>query len=229
MRKRGGTKRRRTEGLPPVRRNYIKILLQKVDAIQYGESLKGGLSPLEQKTRNKALIALLFLSARRISEVVGRKYEYPDGHLDIWEGLRVTDFRITTLEDKPILRVRFRVLKRGKAKSELKTVMAFVDLRLNDPFCRHITAWLNHLGTEHQRRVFEISRSRAWQIMTELDRNIWNHWFRHQRLTQLSDTMDAFELKEFGKFARLDTALQYVHKAPTKILAKTEEADRLWE
>lgn len=227
--KRGGAIRRTTEGLSPVRRSYIQTLLDKVDIAKYGYSIKGGLTPGEQRLRNKALIALLYLSGRRISEFVGRVYKYGDGRVDVWEGVTVEDFRKGSLEGKEILRVRFRVLKRGKAKTELRVVMAFVDIRLADSFCGYLLDWLQYLGPNHKGKVFNISRSRAWQIINGLDPNVWNHWFRHQRLTHLSDTMDPWELKEFAKFARLDTALKYVHKSPTKILSKTEEADELWK
>ena len=51
----GGGKRRGMEFVAPVSRDYIRMLVDKFDTIQYGESIRGGLSPEEQRLRNKAL------------------------------------------------------------------------------------------------------------------------------------------------------------------------------
>ncbi|RLI00212.1 hypothetical protein DRO19_00135 [Candidatus Bathyarchaeota archaeon] len=226
--KKGGAKRRTTEGLMAVRRNYIEGLISRVDMMDYGFGLKSGLTPKEQKMRNKALIALLYLSARRISEIVGRVKKLPDGSVDVWEGVTLDDFQFGEVENEKIMRMRIRVLKRGRAKNGLKVVMDHVDIRLLDPLSKYIIDWLNYCKEKGIRKPFNLTRQRAWQILHELDPNIWVHWFRHQRLTHLSDVMDPFELQDFAKFARIETALNYVHKSPRKILSKIREADKLW-
>ena len=226
---RGGAKRRSTKGLITVRRNYIENLISKVDVMDYGFGLKSGLTPKEQRMRNKALIALLYLSARRISEIVGRTKKLPNGDLDVWEGVTLEDFRFGEVENEKIMRMRIRVLKRGRVAKGLKVVMDYVDIRLSDPLSKYIIDWLNYCKQNDYNKPFDLTRQRVWQILHELDPNIWTHWFRHQRLTHLSDVMDPFELKDFAKFARLETALNYVHKSPTKILGKIREADELWK
>jgi len=220
--------RRSGKNIEVVSRSHIVELIQKVDSMKYGHSIKGSLNPQEQKLRNKCLIALLYLTARRISELVGRVAIY-ENQIDRWEGVFIEDFRTGRLEEEDTLRMRYRVLKRGHSKNSLKVVMAFVDMRLSDPLSQHVTEWLRYLKHKGYNKVFNITRQRAWQIITEIDSNIWNHWFRHLRLTHVSDTMNPWELKEFAKFARLETALAYVHQAPVKILAKTREADKLWK
>lgn len=84
----GGGIRRSMKDVAPVSRDYIRMLVDKFDTIQYGESIRGGLSPEEQRHRNKALTSLLYLSARRVSEIVGRKYKG-----DIHKGVMLSDFR----------------------------------------------------------------------------------------------------------------------------------------
>ena len=123
--------------------------------------------------------------------------------------------------------MRYRVLKRGR--NEPKSVMAYVDMRMSDPLTEYIVDWLRFVENSEESKVFAISRQRAWRIMTEIDPNIWNHWFRHQRLTHASDTMNPWELKEFAKFSRLETATRYVHESPVKLMAKIREADKLWQ
>ena len=55
----------------PVNMGYIAELCEKADSASYGVGRKG-LSPQEQKMRKRALISLMYLSARRVSELVGR-------------------------------------------------------------------------------------------------------------------------------------------------------------
>jgi len=220
--------RRSGKKITVVPRSYIVELIRKVDSMKYGYSIKGSLSPTEQKLRNKCLIALLYLSGRRISELTGRVATY-ENQIDEWEGVFTEDFTTGQIEDEGILRMKYRVLKRGYAKSGLKVVMAFVDIRLSDPLSQHVTEWLRYLKHKGYEKVFNISRQRCWQIVRAIDPNIWNHWFRHIRLTHISDTMNPWELKEFAKFARLETALAYVHQVPVKILTKVREADKLWK
>ena len=224
-----GAKRRSTKELPAVSRSYIENLINKVDQTTYGESIQPGLSPAEQRMRNKALIVLLYLSARRISEIVGRVYKYPNGEEDRWVGVAPDDLEEATVENLRVLRMHVRILKRGTKAKTLKLVMRPVDMRIEDPLMPHLLKWLKFAKEHRYQRAFPISRGRAWQIMNELDPNIWNHWFRHQRITHLSSTMSPFELKAFAKFAKMETALDYIHESPARILRKTEEADKLWK
>jgi len=224
--------RRKAEEISPVRRSYILSLIKKVDEQHYGHAPikrnphERALTPEEQKMRNKALIALLYLSGRRISELVGRTYVFPDGRVDVWEGVYTSDFSFKRVAEENVLAMRYRVLKRRSKIEE-----AEAHLRLADPLTKYVLDWIAYLKEKYGEdiKLFQITRQRAWQIVTELDPNVWLHWFRHQRLTHAASVMSPYELKQFGRFARLETAMNYVHTSPARQLQALSEADRQWE
>ena len=219
--------RRKMRGLAPVSRDYIRMLLDKIDTIQYGEAL-GGLSVAEQRLRNKALVSLLYLSARRISEVVGRTYKG-----DVCKGLFLEDFRKDTLDGGRVQIISFRILKKWKRKvDQPRIVYADVIIDMNDkPFIEYIRRWWNHLYDLRQnvrQKYMPISRSRAYQIVREIDdRIIGPHWFRHQRLSHLAETLSPFQLNErIGFWESIDPAIAYVHGSVGKYLDACKKARR---
>lgn len=254
--KRGGAKRRSTEGLPPVNRQYIIGLIEKVDRLHYDDVWKRWV---------KALIALLYLSGRRISEILGRKYPERGPPVDIYEGVKMKSFSVVNVAGRKVLKMHCRILKKGRLKivcpqcrklnskdarfcsdcglelaplnieelekGGIRQVWADIPMRLKDPLMKYVLDWLTFLQrNNHVGRVFPItSRQRAWQIMIEIDPNIWNHWLRHQRFTHVSETMDPYELKEFAKWETIEPAVDYVHRSVKRILEKTEKADKIWE
>jgi len=256
MGKRGGAKRRSTKDLPPVSRQYILNLIKKVDSLHYDDFWKKWV---------KALIALLYLSGRRISEIVGRKYPERGPPIDVYEGVKMEDFEIVSVAGRRVLRMHCRILKKGRLKivcprcgmlnakenrfcskcglelaplnlqeiekGGIRQVWADIHMRLDDPLIDYVLDWLKYLKSiGHKGRVFPITtRQRAWQIMKEIDPNIWNHWFRHQRFTHISEVMDPYELKEFAHWETIEPAVAYVHRSPRRILEKIERADKIWE
>jgi len=147
------TKRRSMEGMAPVSRDFIRLLVDKVDTIEYGQSIIGGLSPAEQQQRNKSLISLLYLSARRISEIVGRKYK---GF--IYEGVQLKDFREDTLEGRDVLIMNCLILKKWRRKTdEPKIVRKDVIMDMSDtPFIEHILAWREHQQESRKEKLMSI-------------------------------------------------------------------------
>lgn len=211
----------------PVSFSYIERLIMKVDRQNYGYSIKKGLSGEEQKLRNKALIVLLYYSARRISEIVGRVLKLDDGTYDVWEGVKVKDFRFDTLSKRDVIIMNVRILKKGKAKKQsIRKDFREVAMCLDWPRMNYFISWFEQqkaLGPET--KLFDLNRHRAYQILTELDRNVWNHWLRHQRLSHMADSLSPFELNErLGFWSRLDPAISYVHGRVQKYL---EAGDRV--
>ena len=94
----GGGKRRSTKGLPTVPRSYIEGLIEKVEQF-YSQRDKGTeWYNYMAKLRLKSIIALLYLSGRRISELTGRVYHYGDGRRDdVYEGVKLKDFLEATI------------------------------------------------------------------------------------------------------------------------------------
>lgn len=251
----GGAIRRKTKDLPSVDREYIMGLINRVDTTEYGYSIRGGLTPQEQNMRNKGLVAMLYLSGRRISELLGRRY-----YEDVYEGVKVGDLKLGKVGRHKVLRMHVRILKKGtrkkrcpsctrlnpsdsmvcsrcghdlafiKTSGKLKEVKVWKNLRVADPFCQYIMDWWTHLKNKgYEGPLFNINRHRAWQILIQLDPDVWNHWFRHQRLTQLSEVMDPYDLKEFAEWESIKPAVDYVHRAPGRILSKIEKADKVVE
>lgn len=209
MGKAGGAKRRSMKRRAPVSRGYIEDLIKKVDLQDYGFSVIGGLSPQQQKLRNKALISMLYLSARRISEIVGRSYAG-----DTWGGVKVSDFRYDTLGGVKVLIMNTRILKKGTKNDGLREEYADVILDSRDtPFITHLENWINHQTQTGEEKLFPICRSRAYQILKDIDPIIVGpHWFRHQRLSHLAEYLNPYELTEqIGFWETMDPAISYVH------------------
>lgn len=202
----GGYKRRSTYGMVPVSFGYIENLIRKVDKTKYPEILK---------LRNKALIVLLYYSARRISEIVGRKLELDNGEVDVWEGVRIKDFRFDTRKRRDIMIMKVRILKKGKAKKEsVRKVFREVVMCCDWPLIDLFLEWFEDRKQYGENtKLFNITRTRAYQILKELDKRvIGNHWLRHQRLSHMAEHLTPFELNErLGFWERLDPAISYVH------------------
>lgn len=203
---RGGYKRRPTHGMVPVSFHYIRNLVKKVDETRYDDTLK---------LRNKALIVLLYYSARRISEIVGRTLTLEDGSLDVWEGIKVKNFRFDKRKGRQLIIMNVRILKKGRAKKEsIRHVFREVVMYADWPLMEHFLEWFERRkASDSETKLFNVNRTRAYQILKELDpRIIGNHWLRHQRLSHYAEYVTPFELNErLGFWERLDPAISYVH------------------
>jgi len=219
----GGGKRRGMEFVAPVSRDYIRMLVDKFDTIQYGESILGGLSPEEQRQRNKALTSLLYLSARRISEIVGRKYKG-----DIYNGVMVSDFREDQLDGQDVLILNCRILKKWNRKRDVAKIHygdVIMDMA-DEPFMGHILSWLERQKKEGKTKYLNLGRNRAYKIFQELSPKIIGpHWFRHMRMTHLAETLSIYELKaKVGFWESIEPAIAYVHGKTSKYLEACRRA-----
>jgi len=252
-----GAKRRNQKTFPPITRSEFAKYLEKAQATRYA-------SQPELAIRDASLLAFEFLFKTRVSEAVGRVY--PESNRkdltfdrvdfrDVYEGVKVSDFQIAKVKGRDVLRVRFRVLKRGRRKRichicekrnaqdssfcrfcgssldaakfdcKLREVWEWDNVRLDDPFTAYILEWLDFLKSKDY-------EGRVWSISRQRawqimkNLGIMNHTQRHRRATQLADTHDAFELKE--ALHRATIPFEYVHHTESRALEKTEEADRIW-
>ncbi|MEM2111977.1 MAG: zinc ribbon domain-containing protein [Candidatus Bathyarchaeia archaeon] len=247
-------KRRRADSFPNITRAEFAELLERARSTQYP------FAP-ELSIRDASLLAFEFLFKTRVSEGLGRIY--PEDRrtrerstdIDIYEGVKVSDFQVATVQGKEVLRCRFRVLKRGRRKkvcpscdqrnaldshycrkcgsdlsaarysSRLKEIYVWDSVRLDDPFTIYILEWLNYLR-EHGHL------GRVWEISRQRawqimrKLGIMNHTQRHFRASQLADVLDPFELKE--ALHRETIPVEYVHRAEGRRIAKEEEADKIW-
>jgi ribosomal protein L40E len=253
-----GVKRREQKSFPPITRSEFAKFLEAARATHY-------VREPELAMRDASLLAFEFLYKTRVSEGVGRVY--PESNRkdlaletvdfrDVYEGVKVSDFKLAEVKGIQVLRVRFRVLKRGRRKKicsscekrnaqdssfcrfcgskldhakfdcKLREIWTYDSVRLDDPFAAYIQEWLKHL----EALKYE---GKVWNIGRQRAwqimkaLGIMNHTQRHWRATQLRDTHDAFELKE--ALHRATIPFEYVHHTESRALEKTEEADKIWK
>lgn len=203
----GGSIRRSMKRTVPVSISYIESLVNKIDLLEYGFSIKGGLTPEEQRMRNKAIVSLLYLSARRVREIVGRTYKG-----DVWPGIYLKDIREDMLPTGDMaLIMNCRILKKGLSKAHVFNEV-ILDLE-DEPFITHIKDWIEHQRSSGREKLIELSQSRVYNILKEIDpRIVGAHWFRHQRLSHLARTLDPYQLTEqIGFWEDVRPAITYVH------------------
>ncbi|MFW6109687.1 MAG: tyrosine-type recombinase/integrase [archaeon] len=170
--------------------------------------------------RDQALIAALFLTGGRVSEVIG---------------LRSHNFRLRARE----VRVHgMSVLKRYRKTGSYRdsegskryytepVVMTrgIFSINREEPLVPYLLTWLDsvddYLFPSPSRNPY-LSRQRAYQIVTDIGERvglkIWNHWFRSQRASQLVTeySFDIHVLADWFKWSKLDTARTYTKLDPT--------------
>ena len=247
--------RRKQESFPPITRKKFAEYLEKARSTKY-------VRQPELAMRDASLLAFEFLFKARVSEGLGRVYpetkKQREGvaFLDKYEGIKVSDFKVATVKGVKVLRVRFRVLKRGFRKKvctrcdkknnqnssfcrfcgaslksakydcRLREVWTFDSVRVDDPFVRYILEWIGYL-IDHD------YHGRVWAIGRQRAwqimsaLGIMNHTQRHWRATQLADTMDPFLLKE--ALHRATIPFEYVHRSESRRLDAEKEADEKWK
>jgi len=230
MRRKVG-RRMSMRGIAPVPRDYIIKLIEKVDYMNYGYQIGGGkYTPEEQRMRNKALISLLYLSARRISEIVGRTTVTKDGKFLEWSGVRVRDFSKRKYKDRDgniydALVMRCEILKKSRPY-QAEVIMLMDD----EPFISYILSWLEYVKKKWgmNAKLFDITPTRSLQILKALDPGINNHWFRHMRLSHLAEYLNPYQLTErIGHWESVAPAVAYVHGRVSEYLKAVEQARRV--
>ena len=226
------TPRRSMEGRAAWSRQDIVDIVEKVGHNTYS-SQGSALTSDEQSLRNKALVSFLYLSARRVSEVVGRHVTYLNPKdvstvvVDEFKGVGLSDIRETVINEVPVLVFNTRILKKGRLKQRgLREMHADTTIDLRDsPFSDYIVAWIAHQRLAGKNVLFDIGRHRVYQILRDADPLIVGpHWFRHQRLTHLAQTLDPYALRNVAHWSNLNPAMSYVHNNPIDYLAACEAA-----
>lgn len=154
--------------------------------------------------RDRALIATIFLTGGRISEVLL---------------LRRSSFNLS--EPTVIVVKSMRVLKRfrkvgekiveGKKRwitEELEDYRSFPISR-KEPPVPILEEWLG--GLKGEEKLFDISRVKAFQIVRGLGKELYPHWFRAQRACQLAVDygFDLHELMDYFYWKDIKIAMHY--------------------
>jgi len=154
------------------------------------------------RKRDKALIATLFETGGRISEVLA---------------LRTSNFRISPE----------RTLVTGMivVKNKTPTTRGTFSVKRFEPLYSIMVDWIK----SRNGLLFDITPTRAYQIVSKIgDRlgiHLYDHWFRAQRASQLADEYDftLHELLQWFSWKDYRTALRYAKLAWRKLDKKMDE------
>jgi len=155
--------------------------------------------------RDRALAAACYWSGRRIQEVLNL-----DRKRDI--------ISRKTTDGKETLLVNFKISKKKK-EVYIKTPFP-----LDNEIASNFTNWIKHCEKYFTNtKIFDITSARAWQIMTDIDPEITDHWWRHVRASHLGTVMGPMELCAYFGWTDIKMALRYTHSNPDNVLSKMEQ------
>jgi len=161
--------------------------------------------------RDRALIAMLYLTGARIDEILGSKKWLIEGIKpkqfveDVFNGYKiVTVVGIQTLKKKEIIKRSIPILYEQE-KDFIKYIIDYVQFK--------------EIGQDEL--IFPITRQRAWQIIREKT-GLFPHFFRHIRLTHLTVNygFTETELMQFVSWKNTAPAAFYVHLSTKNIIEK---------
>ncbi len=153
--------------------------------------------------RDRALMALLFLTAGRISEVLSLTKEQFDFEADqnfIIIRNMILVKRLKTRKGKPVkhrtapIRDEVPLPLKGNLSKFTRLVLDYLDL-INDP----------------EKKLFEFKRHRAWQIVNYVT-DQWCHWFRSQAESYYGKYVfnTPFALRDFVGVSDIESLGPYV-------------------
>jgi len=178
--------------------------------------------------RYRALIAFLYLTGCRVSEVVKyKKNPQPkkkgmppkDDSRIIGEPIRK---KHVELRDNHIIVLTVRTLKQRKLKQYRN--IPIPKNTLENSFIKEFMAYYDSI-TDPETYLFNFTRVRAWQILQKS--NLFCHWLRHARTTHLVQDYDFSvpQLQQFFGWTKADTPTHYVHLNVKNLLDKMLNSD----
>lgn len=154
----------------------------------------------------KALVAMLWLYGKRISEVLGLRRR------DIWvEG----DF----------LYASFHVLKK-KRRNDIGEKKPFVkSIKMDHPYYRYLYEYLKDKQFAPDDRIFPFSRHVAYQMIKKVNPTVYPHLFRTSLATRMAELgATEYELMHWFDWDRSSTAGEYV-KRTSKLAERWSKRD----
>jgi site-specific recombinase XerD len=152
---------------------------------------------------DKALISALFETGGRVSEV-----------LELRKDNFVVQEPFLIVKAMPVLK-RYKKIgeyrdKTGRIKWRTERKMAYrtFPIHMEEPLCRLLLGYLSKIPDG---KLFHIGRTQVYRIVRKLDENIFPHWFRAQRASQLALEygFDVHDLIDFFNWKSLQTATHY--------------------
>jgi len=154
-------------------------------------------------TRDKGLISALFETGGRVSEV-----------LELKKANFVIQEPYIIVKAMPVLKRYEKVGERfddeGKKRwvTRRKKGYRTFPIHTKEPLCSKLIDHVINLESEH---LFRVGRVQVYRIVTGIDKNIFPHWFRAQRASQLAVEygFDMHDLVDFFNWKSLGTAVHY--------------------
>jgi integrase len=160
-----------------------------------------------KKGETKALIAALFLTGGRISEVL----MLTRGNFTLSK-----DKKYLLIKGMPIVK-RFRKVgewiddegKRRK-KTEKLTEYRTIPIPIKEPLTKILLDWVSRFKRKDQ-KIFNTTRVMAFYDIRKLGEDLYPHWFRAQRASQLASEygFQEHQLMEFFAWKDYKTAMHY--------------------
>jgi len=152
----------------------------------------------------RALIAVLWLFGKRISEVLKIRRQ------DTWI-------------ESGYLYVRFVVLKKPNRKEHPTEKYYLKRIKADHPYVQHISDYAKSLNPPDL--LFPFSRTKAWRLLKKINPNVYPHFFRESLATHMAEKGGTeFELMHWFDWDRYDTAAKYV-KRGTKLIEKWSDRE----
>ena len=152
-----------------------------------------------ERERDRALIASLFETGGRVSEV-----------LLLTKDMFLVQDPYLIVRAMPVLKryEKIGVDEKGKWITKKKKGYRTFPIHCREPLVSYLEDWLNTL---EGKRLFDIGRVRVYQIVKEIDPEIFPHWFRGQRASQLALEygFSIHDLVDFFNWKDLQTAIHY--------------------
>lgn len=171
-----------------------------------------------------ALAATLYITGKRISEIVGMKDDKgnwvikPLARNQIEIEIQPDDSKVIIFRKLPLLKTRPKLINIGeKLIKNYPTQTLKLVYEYDAPAFRFVEKYISdmdkHYGNQNY-PLFSIHRTTAWRYIQELfDKKIYCHWLRHCRLSNITEDMNFNELmlKQFAGWTSTKMAAEYVH------------------
>lgn len=161
-------------------------------------------SKAKDSPRDQALIAALFLTGGRVHEVL----QLRQSSFKPQPGFLVCTMTVGKKYKKQKIQD-----KHGNKRWVTKptpTTRVF-PIKASEPLVPFLVKWLR--GKKPDQPLFTVSRIRVYQLTTKLDPDIYPHWFRAQRASQLASEYgySVHQLVEYFDWVDIKTAMRYSH------------------